>query len=229
MTASRDEVLENLAAVGTRLERAADRAERDPGEVTLVAVAKKVPVPAIRWIVEAGVRDVGENYVQELREKAPVFPATRWHFIGTLQSSGAHHVAAHAAVVQSVTGGRATERLARRAAESGRTIEVLIEVDLTSERAGVDPADVPALVDRLSLVDGIRLIGLMTLPPMPQTPEESRPSFVRLRELRDRVREKRPDVLALSMGMSLDYEVAVEEGATMVRVGTALFGPREPA
>jgi uncharacterized pyridoxal phosphate-containing UPF0001 family protein len=131
--------------------------------------------------------------------------------------------------VQTVTGDAATERLARRAAAAGRTLDVLVEVDFTGSRAGVSPDETPVAADRIASLDGLRLIGLMTLPPMPQNADDSRPYFVRLRELRDRVRDRHPQVLELSMGMSLDYRVAVEEGATMVRVGTALFGPRVPS
>ena len=155
-------------------------------------------------------------------------PDVRWHFIGTLQTNTAHHVAALADVVETVTGGHATERLARRAAASGRTIDALIEVDLTGERTGVLPEDAAATADRIASLEGLRLVGLMTIPPIRDGAEDARPYFVRLRELRDRIRERHPEVLELSMGMSLDYQVAVEEGATMVRVGTALFGPRAP-
>jgi uncharacterized pyridoxal phosphate-containing UPF0001 family protein len=116
--------------------------------------------------------------------------------------------------------------LARRAAEAGRRIDVLIEVDLTNDRTGVAPEEAPHLADRVATIEGLRLAGLMTLPPMPERPEDARPFFVRLRELRDRIREQHPEVVELSMGMSLDYQVAIEEGATMVRIGTALFGPR---
>jgi pyridoxal phosphate enzyme (YggS family) len=166
--------------------------------------------------------------VKELREKRPAAPDARWHFIGTLQTNTAHHVAALADVVQTIAGGRATERLARRVTEAGRRIDVLIEVDLTTERTGVPPEDAPDLADHVATIEGLRLVGLMTLPPMPEGPEDARPFFIRLRELRDRIRVRHPEVLELSMGMSLDYQVAVEEGATMVRVGTALFGPRAP-
>ena len=226
MHADRDEVLRNLEEIRERIAAAARRAGRDPGDVLLVAAAKTVPVEPIRWAIDAGVRAVGENYVNELREKRARLPVVSWHFIGTLQSSTAHHVADEADVVETVAGERAARRLAGRAARSDRTIEVLIEVDLTGERTGVAPDDVPAFADLVASLEGLRLTGLMTLPPMPADPEDSRPSFVRLRELRERVRERHPQVLESSMGMSLDYEVAVEEGATMVRIGTALFGPR---
>ncbi|HEY6651631.1 MAG TPA: alanine racemase, partial [Actinomycetota bacterium] len=117
-------------------------------------------------------------------------------------------------------------RLAGRAARSGRVLDVLIEVDFTGARSGVPPERAPGTADLLTALGGVRLRGLMTIPPVTPTAEEARPWFVRLRELRDRIRRTYPDVLELSMGMSLDYQVAIEEGATMVRIGTALFGPR---
>ena len=145
-------------------------------------------------------------------------------------------MAALADVVETLAGGRATERLARRAAEDGRTIDALIEVDFTHERAGIPPEHVPAAADQLARLEGIRLRGLMTVPPFdpphdptsPDAAEAARPWFRRLRMLRDEVRDTHPDIVDLSMGMSLDYRAAVEEGATMVRIGTALFGPRTP-
>jgi PLP dependent protein len=179
-----------------------------------------------RWAVEAGIRSMGENYVQELRRKRAAIAGVTWHFIGTLQSGTAHQVADHADVVQTVAGERAARRLAGRAGRAGRTLDVLIEVDLTEGRTGVRPSDLPAFADLVATLDGLHLIGLMTMPSIPRHPEDSRPSFARLRRLGDDLRERHPDVLESSMGMSLDYEVAVEEGATMVRIGTALFGSR---
>jgi PLP dependent protein len=227
MHADRDEVLRNLEEIRERIAAAAARAGRDRDDVLLVAAAKTVPVEPIRWAIEAGVRAVGENYVNELREKRAQLGDVSWHFIGTLQSSTAHHVADEADVVETVAGERAARRLAGRAARAARTIDVLIEVDLTGERTGVAPDDVSAFADLVASLEGLRLTGLMTLPRMPEDPEDSRPQFVKLQELRRRVQERHPEVLESSMGMSLDYEVAVEEGATMVRIGTALFGPRE--
>ena len=194
--------------------------------MTLVAAAKTIPAGSIQLVVDAGVPDVGENYVKELRQKRRVVRGARWHYIGALQASGAHHVAVSADVVQTLAGGRAAERLARRAAEAGRVLDSFIEVDLTGSRTGTPPEEVPELADRLVRLEGLRLVGLMTVPPIPDAPEDARPWFQALRRLRDTVREKHPGVLELSMGMSLDYEVAVEEGATMVRIGTALFGER---
>ncbi len=226
MTGTRDEVLGNVARIRASIARAADAAGRDPAEILLVAAAKTVNVEAVRWVAEAGVTAVGENYVQELRSVHDAVAGVRWHFIGTLQTNSAHHVAALADVVETVTGGRATERLARRAAEVGRTIDVLMEVDYTGTRTGVAPQDASDVAARITRLEGIALRGLMTLPPPTRTAEEARPWFRRLRDLRDRIQESLPQVVDLSMGMSLDYEVAVQEGATLVRVGTALFGPR---
>ena len=228
MHAGRDQILANLAEIRERIERGVERSGRDPGAVLLVAAAKKVPVEPIRWVLEAGVSAVGENYVNELRNKHAQIDGVRWHFIGTLQTNTVQHVAVCADVVETATGGRATHRLARRAAQEGRTLDVLLEVDFTRERTGVPPEEVVALASHVGALEGLRLRGLMTLPPLGTTADEARPWFRQLRELRDRVRQDLQEVLELSMGMSLDYEVAVEEGATMVRIGTALFGPRTP-
>jgi PLP dependent protein len=226
VAADREQVHRNVEEVRSHIEAAAARSGRTTEDVSLVAVTKTVEVEQIRWVIEAGVRALGENYVQELSRKRDEVGDGTWHYIGTLQSSTAHRVADHADVVETVAGERAARRLAGRAARSGRTLDALIEVDLTEGRTGVPPPTLPSFADLVASLDGLRLIGLMTVPAIPETAEESRPSFARLRLLRDEIREQHPDVLALSMGMSLDYEVAVEEGATMVRVGTALFGPR---
>jgi PLP dependent protein len=228
--ASETEVRANLAAIRAAIARAAERSGRDPEDVTLVAAAKAVPSAAIRWVVEDGVTAVGHNYVPELRDARAALGdlPIRWHFIGTLQSSTAHRVADLSDVVETLTGEHATRRLAGRAARTGRVVDALIEVDLTGSRSGVQPDALPAFATLVSSLEGVRLRGLMTLPPESAVAEEARPWFHRLRTLRDGLRDVSPDVLELSMGMSLDYEVAVEEGATMVRIGTALFGPRTP-
>ena len=222
----RTDVLQNLTDIRVGIAAAAARSGRDPALVTIVAAAKSAPLEAVRWVLDAGITAVGENYVADLREKAPVLPDARWHFIGTLQRGTAHHVADLAAVVQTVSGEGALRRLAGRAARSGRTLDVLIEVDFTAERSGVAPQELAAAASLVVSLEGVRLTGLMTLPPVPETPEDARPYFRRLRELREDLRRTNPEVLELSMGMSLDYPIAVEEGATMVRIGTALFGPR---
>ena len=230
MSGRADEIASNLGSVRDRLADAATDAGRDPADVRLIAVTKTVPAASVRHAIAAGATDLGENYVTELREKRPALdvPAVRWHYIGALQSSTAHRVADLADVVHTVAGERAVRRLAGRAVRNGRTVEALIEVDFTGGRAGVGPEDVPAAADRVAALEGIRLRGLMTIAPPTPDAEGARPWFRRLRELRDALRERHPDVLDLSMGMSLDFQVAVQEGATMVRIGTALFGTRTP-
>lgn len=229
MVLGRDVILDNLTTIREGIARACERVDRDPVGVRLVAACKTVPLEAVRWVHEAGVADFGENYVQELREKRAALPDAIWHFIGTLQSHTAHHVAELADVVETLTPGRATARLARRAAQRGGVLPALIEVDFTRERAGVAPGNCAAFGDQVAEMDGLELRGLMTLPPIPEGPDDTRPYFRRLRELLEEVAAHHPEAVELSMGMSMDYGVAVEEGATMVRIGTALFGERTPA
>lgn len=228
MHASREDVAANIATIRRTISRACDRVNRDPEDVLIVAAAKTVRPEVVRWAVEAGVTSVGQNYVKELRRSHDQVPGARWHYIGALQTNTAHHVAAFADVVETLAGERATERLARRADQAGRTIEAMIEVDFTGRRSGVPAERVPAFADHVASLRGLRLRGLMTIAPLDVEPSAARPWFGRLREMRDRIRDEHPDVVDLSMGMSLDYEAAVEEGATMVRIGTALFGPRAP-
>jgi len=229
-SAGAEEIASNLDTVRRHVADAAVDAGRDPTDVRVIVVTKTVPVPAIRQAVAAGAGDLGENYVNELREKRPAIedPAVRWHYIGPLQSGTAHHVADLADVVHTVAGERAARRLAGRAARAGRALDVLLEIDFTRERAGVAPEEAPAAADLVASLEGVRLRGLMTVAPQTPDAEGARPWFRLLRELRDSLRERHPDVLDLSMGMSLDYQVAVQEGATMVRIGTAVFGARTP-
>jgi pyridoxal phosphate enzyme (YggS family) len=226
---SREAVLANLARVREGIARACERSGRDPAAVRLVAASKGVPAEAVRWAHDDGVEDFGENYVRELEAKRDAVAGARWHFIGTLQSHTAHRVAELADMVQTLSPGKAVGRLARRAAQRGRSVPGLIEVDFTGQRTGVAPESCVPFADEVAAIDGLELKGLMTLPPMPQAPGDTRPYFVRLRRLLAQVRGTHPEAVELSMGMSMDYEVAVEEGATMVRVGTALFGERPPA
>jgi PLP dependent protein len=228
VTASRDEIRANVEEIRARISSSAARAGRDPGAVRIVGAAKTVDADRTRWAIQAGIDAIGHNYVQELSAARAAIddPAVRWHYIGAVRSGTAARVADLADVVETIAGERAARRLAGRAARSGRALDALIEVDLMETRSGVPPDRVSQTADAISSLDGIRLCGLMTVPPIAATAEDARPWFVRLRELADRLRRTHPDVLELSMGMSLDYEVAVEEGATMVRIGTALFGPR---
>jgi len=226
----RPDVAANAARILAAIAAAAGRAGREASEVTIVAAAKRVVPAAIEAAADAGITAIGENYVGELRDaRAAVTRAdVRWHYLGALQTGTAHHVADLADVVETVAGERAARRLAGRALRGGRELDVLLEVDFTGERTGLDPADVAAAAATVAAIEGLRPRGLMTVPPDGGTAEAARPWFARLRELRDDLARRHPSMLELSMGMSLDYEVAVEEGATMVRIGTALFGPRAP-
>ena len=214
-----------IDSVRSAIELACTRSGRDPGEVVLVAVTKTVSVEVIAEARSQGIQDFAENYANELVTKAPLVEAT-WHFIGKVQRGTAHHVADHSDVIHSAEPGRALERIGRRAASAGKRIRCLLQVDFTELRQGLRPEDVPGAVEACSSLDGIVVAGLMTLPPWLGDPEATRPFFAHLRTLRDRIRSAHPGLVELSMGMSGDYQVAVEEGATMVRIGTALFGPR---
>jgi len=188
----------------------------------MLAVTKKFPASVVREAYQLGLREFGENYVQEFETKRGELadcPGARYHLIGHLQSNKAKKAAEIFDTIQTVD----TAKLARRLAEEHRPLDVLIEVKLSTEeaKAGADPADVPALVESIRACPNLRLLGLMTMPPWSDVAEQSRPYFARLRALAEQNR-----LPHLSMGMSHDLEVAIEEGATMVRVGTALFGPR---
>lgn len=216
-------VAAGVAAVRDRIEAACRRADRDPSGVRLVAVTKTVDPARIREAAAAGVEDFGENYLQELEAKREAAPGARWHFLGRVQSNKARKVVAAADVVQTLEPGRACRKLAAAADEAGAALPCLVQIDFTGERVGVSPAGAPAFVEGLASAEALDVRGLMVVPPLGEDP---RPYFVRLRELRDRLGEASPGLTELSMGMSADYEEAVVEGATMVRVGTAIFGPR---
>jgi pyridoxal phosphate enzyme (YggS family) len=226
-TISTPELARAVEQVRRSIARACERSDRRPGEVTLIAVTKTHPVELVRAAAALGLEDFGENHASDLARKAEAVPG-RWHFIGKLQAGTAPKVADHAAVIHSGEPGRALERVAHRVAQAGRGIRCLLQVDFTGQRQGVLPDDLDEAVVRASRLDGLVLAGLMTLPPWTGDPEATREFFRRLRQMRDRLRATWPGLDELSMGMSEDYAVAVEEGATMVRVGTALFGPRSP-
>jgi pyridoxal phosphate enzyme (YggS family) len=213
---------QRLADVRGRIFRAAGRAGRDPAEILLLAVTKVFPPEAIRGAYALGLRDFGENYVQEFERKAPEvkqLAGARFHFIGHLQSNKSHRAAELFDVVQTVD----SPKLARRLNDAGRPLEVMIEVKLSPEdaKSGAGPANLPSLLDAVGACPNLRLLGLMTMPPWSEDPEASRPYFRQLREL-----AQAHGIHGLSMGMSHDLETAIEEGATCVRVGTALFGSR---
>src|SRR6266700_3598262 len=209
-----------IEAVREAIASACARAGRRPQDVRLIAATKSVPADVVLEAREAGIEDFGENYAAELATKAALVGA-RWHFLGRLQRGTAARVAEVADVVHSAEPGHGLERLARSAARAGRTIDCMAQVDFTGLRQGVEPepAVLAGFIDRAGQLEGIRMVGLMTLPPVTPSAEAARPYFVRLRELRDRLGTTLPGLVELSMGMSFDYPVAVEEGATMVRVG----------
>jgi pyridoxal phosphate enzyme (YggS family) len=215
-----------LAAVRDRIARAADRARRDPAGILLLAVTKVFPAEVIREAYELGLREFGENYVQEFEGKAPLvqdLADTRFHLIGHLQSNKAKKAAELFHVVQTVD----SEKLARRLNDlwsRPTPCDVMLEVKLSPEQAkeGADPAELPQLIAAVRACPNLCLRGLMTMPPWSEDPEASRPYFRKLRELAGE-----HGLTQLSMGMSHDLETAIEEGATCVRVGTALFGKRK--
>jgi pyridoxal phosphate enzyme (YggS family) len=230
-------IADRVAAVRERIARAAERASRSPAEVTLVAVSKTHPTPAVREAFAAGVRDFGENRVQEAEEKVEATvdlaaAGLRWHLVGHLQSNKARRAAALFDVVESVDSIELGRRLAREAAAARRTLSTLVQVDLAGEETkfGLEEAQLFPALEALRDAPGLRVDGLMVLPPYVEDPDAARPFFRRLRALTERARSE--GLIAgseLSMGMSHDFEAAVEEGATIVRVGTAIFGQREKA
>jgi PLP dependent protein len=227
-------ISEDIGAIRGRLNDACRRAGRDPAEVTLVAVAKTFPAEAVRRAVAAGLQDVGENYVQELLKKREEIDdsSIRWHFIGHLQSNKVRSIAGWVSMIHAVDSIALAREIDKRAAGAGRVIDCLIEVNTTDEESkfGVPPVDCAALVAALAPLGNIRVAGLMTIGPFLPDPEGSRPMFRALRELRDTLRstgQPNATMQHLSMGMTGDFEVAVEEGATLVRVGTAIFGSRK--
>jgi PLP dependent protein len=229
-------ISDNINSIREKISRACARAGRSSSEVTLLAVGKTFPSSAVREAVEAGVADVGENYVQELLSKRRDLSGSdvRWHFIGHLQSNKVKNVADWIHMIHAVDSTALAIEIDRRAAKSGRVIECLLEVNTTGEstKFGVAPGDVTALVKSLASCDNISLGGLMTIGPFLPDPEGSRPMFRRLRELKDEIgslAQGNVTMRHLSMGMTGDFEVAIDEGATLVRIGTAIFGPRARA
>ena len=222
-----------LAEIRARIDAAARSAGRDPAAVRLIAVSKTFPIDAVREAYDAGQRDFGENRVQEALQKIAQSTdlSIRWHLLGHLQTNKARKAAPAFAMIQSVDSVELLEKLDRAAAETGHAPELLVQVDLAREatKFGAPLADVPRILEAAGSCRAARVVGLMTLPPVPDIPEDARPWFRRLRERRDEwlaAGVPAPMLRELSMGMSGDFEVAVQEGATLVRVGTAIFGSR---
>ena len=231
------DIAAGLARVRERIAAAERAAGRAPGAVRLVAVSKKMTVDDVRAALAAGQLDLGESYGQELRDKRQALAGDavrpRWHFIGPLQANKVKYVAGHVALVHSVDSPEIVEELERRGAGEGPDVvqACLVQVNVSGEaqKRGVAPAALPALLDRFAACRHVRCDGFMTVPPLPDDPAEARPHFAALRALRDAEAARarvNVDLRELSMGMSHDLEVAVAEGATLVRVGTAVFGTR---
>jgi len=225
----RQQIGTGLRTVNERIERACADAGRDPSVITLVVVTKFFPASDVRLLAELGVRDVGENRHQEAAEKAPECSDLdlTWHFIGGLQSNKATALTGWADVVHSVDRPKLVSGLSRGAQERGRPLDCLVQVSLdppdASGRSGCDPENLPALVERIQTAGGLRLRGVMGVAPLGGDPSEA---FGRLAEHAAAVRRQKPDATWLSAGMSADLEAAVRAGATHLRIGSAVLGPR---
>lgn len=226
-------IAENLARVHERIREACRKAGRDPGEVTLIAVGKTKPADLLMEAYRAGERVFGENKVQEILEKETQMPSdVRWHMIGHLQRNKVRQVIDKAELIHSVDTVRLAETIQIEAEKKGLVVPVLIEVNIGGEESkyGAAPDNVLFMARAISEMKNVRVRGLMTIAPYVEDPEDNRVLFARMKELGEEIRKKgisniRMDIL--SMGMTNDYEVAIQEGATMVRVGTGIFGSRE--
>jgi PLP dependent protein len=231
-------ISERIAAVHGRIARAGEAAGRDPREVTLIAVSKTQPDAAVAAALEAGLVDLAENRVQELVQRVARFedgrrvPVPRWHLIGRLQRNKVRDVVGRVALIHSVDRRELIDAISRHAQEAGVVQDVLVQVNVGDDpaKAGCHLDDLEGLVTYAAAAPAVRVAGLMTVPPLPAQGQDvalsAGPCFRRLREERDRLRAEFPTLEELSMGMSDDLEVAVQEGSTMVRIGSALFGAR---
>jgi pyridoxal phosphate enzyme (YggS family) len=229
-----EDIRDRLAQVREQIARAAERAGRSSEEITLIAVSKTFDSSTVQRAVDAGALDLGENRVQEAASKVETVKGEqlRWHLIGHLQSNKARLAVRAFDVIHTIDSRELAERLDRIAGEEGRRLTALAQVDLADEptKTGADKTELAGIVEALDAAKHLDFKGLMTMPPFFDQPEQTRPYFRRLREILDqlnRSREAARRLTQLSMGMSHDFEVAIEEGATMVRVGTAIFGKRE--
>ena len=226
-------IRDQLHEVETRIQAACARAGRKREEVTLIAVSKTKPVEVLQEAYDLGVRVFGENKVQELTEKYDALPRDiRWHMIGHLQTNKVKYIVEKAELIHSVDSLRLAQAIEKEAAKRERTVDILVEVNVAEEESkfGVRVDEVIPFIEKLALFSHIHVCGLMTIAPFVENPEENRPIFKNLHKLSVDIAHKNIDnvnVNILSMGMTNDYEVAIEEGATMVRVGTGIFGARD--
>lgn len=223
----------NLKRVREKMAKAASRVGRNPRDVELVAVSKTVDVGRIKQAIDAGATILGENYIQEARKKIEeIGQGVRWDFIGHLQSNKVKHAVDLFELIHSVDRLSLAQEIHRAAEKKRKKVRILVQVNISGEEAksGIDPGGVISLVREIAFLPNLSLEGLMTMPPYFDDPEDARPYFLSLRELRDKIlREGIEGIILkeLSMGMSGDFEVAIEEGSTLVRVGTAIFGERK--
>jgi len=225
---------ENLRKVSLRIAEAAGKSGRNPQDILLLAISKTLPAEMITEASGAGQVHFGENRIQEARDKIPSLPGDlTWHFVGHLQSNKARYCSDLFAWIHSIDSVHLASEVAKRYREKGKVCKALVQVSVSGEdvKHGCPPAETQEILSVLLEEDGVEPVGLMTMPPFSVDPEESRPYFAALRELRDELAAKGvpPESLKeLSMGMTGDFEVAIDEGATIVRIGTAVFGPRHP-
>ena len=225
-------ISDNLAYVEKRIQEACKRSGRKREDVTLIAVSKTKPVPDLEEALRCGYDIFGENKVQEIRDKSPVLPeSVHWHMIGHLQANKVKYLIGVVDLIHSVDNDKLAEEIEKQAAKHGAVMDVLCEVNMAGEESkfGLTPEETPDFVRRIAVLPHLKIRGLMTIAPYTDDPESNRVYFRGLRELKDRINEAQiPGVQMdmLSMGMTGDYEVAIEEGATFVRVGTGIFGER---
>ncbi len=226
-------IQENIKLVQKNIEDACSRSGRDPREVMLIAVSKTKPVPALEEAYNCGMRDFGENKVQELVEKAEVLPKDiRWHMIGHLQRNKVKYIVDKVYLIHSVDSLRLAEEISKEALKKNVTVDILVEVNVAEEETkfGSTAEETAELVCQIAALNGIRVKGLMTIAPYVENPEDNRKFFLKLKQLAVDIERKNIDnvtMQVLSMGMTGDYAVAVEEGASYVRVGTGIFGARD--
>lgn len=226
-------VTEQLYRIQERIAEACSRAGRSPSEVTLIAVSKTKPIPMLSEAYEAGARDFGENKVQEILKKQPQLPEDiRWHMIGHLQTNKVRQIVGKACLIHSVDSVKLAEEIDKESAKQGIVTPILLEVNVAEEESkfGFRLEETEAAIDEMASLSHILVRGLMTIAPFVEDPEENRQFFRKLHQFYVDMQSKKADnvsISVLSMGMTGDFEVAVEEGATMVRVGTGIFGARE--
>jgi len=222
-------VKERVKEVINEIQETALKSGRNPEEIRLLAATKSVPPERILEAIEAGIRIIGENYVQEAQKKYELIgPRVSWHMIGRLQTNKAKYAVRLFEVIHSLDSLKLAQELQKAAERQGKKVKVMIQVNLSGEitKGGISPDKVKELSERVLEFPNLELIGLMTIPPYSENPEDSRPFFRKLRELKEKLNREGFPLTELSMGMSNDFKVAIEEGATILRIGTLIFGPR---